>query len=351
MQGFDIATDSQMMVGAVGGGLRKGGTILPHGLMADFRPWVWKNANIRAEKLLWDKNGNVYIFEGSTRYAVMKYAQNGATPIWTYRVPGTVNITIYDYLVDSDGNMYIADNDWYLRKLDTSLNVLWEKYLGFRRVVRRMFFDSYGKVFIYQEDQSDGKRYFTRVDPANGNILFEKEITVIGSYTFSLVYLDKDNIYAAYGADIYKFDVNFNLLWNTSHLSYILKDSTGVRGIGIDGDGNVYCVNTRQIFKRTSTGIVSANLYSYLEDVADGSTTIKREYMGIAVMPAGGVYAVYNYGDTTKTAIRSFSPNLELTGEMVLNDQKVSGLLLKDKQLWTIGVSGFGRHAMQYKLI
>jgi hypothetical protein len=237
------------------------------------------NGNDEARALALDATGNVYVTGGSTGsgtstdYATIKYDANG-NEIWVARHngPGSGSDSAITLALDSEGNVYVAGgstgvgtgSDTTTIKYDAEGNEIWTAR-----------YSSPG-------NRPDGAGFITLDDAGN--------VYVAGS-SFARMGPQGTSLFAYVTL---KYDSDGNQLW-VQHYSGPFNFDDVVRGLGVDGAGNVYVTGE-------SRGSITGNLVDYatIKYDADGNQIWVQRYNGpgnsadaaraLALDRAGNVY-------------------------------------------------------------
>jgi hypothetical protein len=206
--------------------------------------------------------GNIY---SQTDYAELEWVR-------TYIGPDSINSISKGMVLDKKGNIYVAiddraindssrSNDYVLVKYDIEGNEKWTaRYAGTKSLnrIEAMNSDNQGNIYLACSFQIgiDLKYVALKYNPEGAlqweNILNADDPPV--SKPAKIAVDDSGNVYmASHTMDVYKYDINGKLIWNTPR--GIPSGIIYVYSMALDSEANVYLAGKDFILKYNSDGV------------------------------------------------------------------------------------------------
>lgn len=232
---------------------------------------------------------------------ISKYSSANAHQ-WTANVreaTDTISYTSVDASVDPSGSIYMlvskAVTSYVIVKINSDGSIAWQRsFSGYSGLVRGIGSSS-DSVYIFGNDQTNGRFNLTKLVGSTGAVSWERSITVSGTRIPGPATVGPDGaIYcvgtlntAGIGVEdivVYKFDASGTSVWQRA-FGTAADDGTGnPNGLAFDGLGNYYicgdaATNSRVYVARlptdgTLTGTYTPFTYSSVTHTVSTTTTV-----------------------------------------------------------------------------
>ncbi|ASV44457.1 hypothetical protein PBI_SCTP2_442 [Salicola phage SCTP-2] len=196
--------------------------------------WVKNDRDLgRVHAVAVDLNGWVYCSDSTRVYKI----DSSGRELWSL----SINVA-YDVAVDQNGNVYTAEYDNIVRKIDSRGNEVW-KFTGHTDYVNSVAVDASGYIYSGSDDET------VRNLDSSGNEIWK--FTGHTNHVNGVSVDQNGNVYSCSGSSsnnhdytLRKLDSSGNEVWKfTGHTDYVV-------GVAVDQDGNVYSGSTDETVRK-----------------------------------------------------------------------------------------------------